>query len=115
MMGDPEEKELATNWACCLLEDIPATCCDAFYLDFSILWPVPTDDPFVTPNSLCKSSKDSCGTSDGLDNCFQKRVRGGSSCASSSSKACREKLRRDHVNERHANIAIIMHHLYKLT
>ncbi|KAK9681682.1 hypothetical protein RND81_10G020300 [Saponaria officinalis] len=102
-----EEQELDPSWVCCLLEDVPANCCDAFSFDSALHVPVCSDHPFVGPASVSKNSNNSCGISDGSDECCRKRFRGGSSCTTSS-RACREKLRRDRVNERFLELSAVL-------
>uniref|UniRef100_A0A7C9AV86 BHLH domain-containing protein n=2 Tax=Opuntia streptacantha TaxID=393608 RepID=A0A7C9AV86_OPUST len=87
-----QEDEFDTNWVCCLLEDVPASCDSSFSLDSDVPWPASLLGPLPCSASTCVSIQD-C-----TDETCRKRARCGS--IGPTAKACREKIRRDRVNER---------------
>lgn len=98
---DIQEDEFDANWVCCLLEDIPAACGDSFSLDSDIPWPASLVGAFPCSVSPCASTQD-C-----TDEGCRKRARCGS-MTGPSSKACREKMRRDRVNERFLELSAVL-------
>ncbi|KAG5622793.1 hypothetical protein H5410_008011 [Solanum commersonii] len=86
-----ETEEDGSNWLIelGLMEDLPS-------LEPNAQWP---SNAFSIPNNLSSGLEDSYGNSDSLKECgSKKRVRSGA-CASDS-KAHREKMRRDKLNDR---------------
>ncbi|XP_021726250.1 transcription factor ILR3-like [Chenopodium quinoa] len=107
-MESLEDEEFDLNWVCCLLDDIPSTCCDSSAMQPDIPLPIARFDSFPSSTFLSEATQDSIESLYGFDVCCRKRVRVGSVTASSSSKACREKQRRDHLNERFLELSEIL-------
>ncbi|KAH9651303.1 transcription factor ILR3 [Citrus sinensis] len=63
--------------------------------------------PINGPSNGCVEIDSAFGDSNGLKESSKKRVRS-ESCGSSSSKACREKLRRDRLNDKFVELASIL-------
>ncbi|XP_021732192.1 uncharacterized protein LOC110699014 [Chenopodium quinoa] len=97
-MESLEDEEFDLYWVCCLLDDIPSTYCDSSAMQPDIPLPIAYFDYFPNFAFLCEATQDSSEGLDGFDDCCRKRVRAGLVTVS---KACREKQRRDHLNERH--------------
>lgn len=95
-----QEDDFDPNWVCCLLEDIPAACNGSFSLDSDIPWPASLLGSLPCSASPCVSIQD-CA-----DESCLKRARCGST--GPSSKACREKMRRDRVNERFLELSAVL-------
>ncbi|KAI6690502.1 hypothetical protein NL676_027330 [Syzygium grande] len=98
-----------TNWIydCGLIDDIDAAADGPFQVSGSgFSWP---DQPPNGSSSIFSTEIDgSFGESDGVkENGSKKRVRT-ESCGASSSKACREKLRRDRLNDKFLELASIL-------
>ncbi|KAF8016370.1 hypothetical protein BT93_H1775 [Corymbia citriodora subsp. variegata] len=104
-MVSPEQ----TNWIydCGLIEDIAVAAADGpFQVSGSgFSWP---DQPLNGSSIFGTEIDGSFGESDGVkENGSKKRVRT-ESCSASSSKACREKLRRDRLNDKFLELASIL-------
>ncbi|KAI4296518.1 hypothetical protein L6164_036468 [Bauhinia variegata] len=105
-MNSPENPNWVFDYG--LIVDIPVPGGDLPSLDppnFS--WP--SHHPLTTPApNLSVELDDSCGVSDGFtENGSRKRMRP-ASCNTSGSKACKEKMRRDRLNERFLELGSIL-------
>ncbi|KAK9267519.1 hypothetical protein L1049_009947 [Liquidambar formosana] len=97
-----------TNWIFDygLIEDITVPGGDLRSLEPGYNWPPP--HAFTGPTGLSAEFNDSIVDSDGFkENGCRKRVRSGS-CSASGSKACREKMRRDRLNDRFLELGSIL-------
>ncbi|XP_021719598.1 transcription factor ILR3-like [Chenopodium quinoa] len=94
------EEDFDLNWVCCLLDDISSNCCDSSVMQPDVPLPIPRYDSYSSSTFHSAATQDYSEGLYGFDDCCRKRVCVGSVTASSSSKACREKQRRDHLNER---------------
>nr|WKV22683.1 bHLH15 [Bupleurum chinense] len=95
------------NWMfdCGLLDDVPVPGGDLPSLGTGYQWPT---HAFPLPTGLSSEFVDSFGNSDGVKECgTRKRVKSGS-CNASDSKACREKMRRDRLNDRFQELSSIL-------
>ncbi|KAL3736288.1 hypothetical protein ACJRO7_025275 [Eucalyptus globulus] len=105
-MVSPEQ----ANWIydCGLIDDVAATAADGGPFQVSgsgFSWP---DQPLNGSSIFSAEIDGSLGDSDGVkENGSKKRVRS-ESCSASSSKACREKLRRDRLNDKFLELASIL-------
>ncbi|XP_010062961.1 transcription factor ILR3 isoform X1 [Eucalyptus grandis] len=105
-MVSPEQ----ANWIydCGLIDDIAAAAADGGPFQVSgsgFSWP---DQPLNGSSIFSAEIDGSLGDSDGVkENGSKKRVRS-ESCSASSSKACREKLRRDRLNDKFLELASIL-------
>ncbi|XVF87641.1 hypothetical protein PTKIN_Ptkin18bG0136600 [Pterospermum kingtungense] len=89
-----------------LLEDIPVPGCDLPSLDPS--GPIWSSHSLTCPTALSVEFSESFGNSDNPNETGpRKRVRSGS-CSASGSKACREKMRRDRLNDRFLELGSIL-------
>ncbi|KAL3736287.1 transcription factor ILR3-like [Eucalyptus grandis] len=97
-----------TNWIydCGLIDDIAAVADGDFQVSGSgYTWPV---QPLNGSSIFSTEIDGSFGESDGVkENGSKKRVRT-ESCGTSSSKACREKLRRDRLNDKFLELASLL-------
>uniref|UniRef100_A0A5B6ZUJ0 Putative transcription factor ILR3-like n=1 Tax=Davidia involucrata TaxID=16924 RepID=A0A5B6ZUJ0_DAVIN len=102
-MVSPEEN---SNWLFDygVIEDIPLPGGDLSSLE-PFNWP---SNAFTGSTNLSVELDDSFGNSDKIKELgSQKRVRSGS-CSASDSKACREKMRRDRLNDRFQELSSIL-------
>ncbi|XP_015885861.2 transcription factor ILR3 [Ziziphus jujuba] len=91
-----------------LIDDLPVPGGDLLQLGEppSFTWP---SHSFTAPTALSVEFNDSYGNSDGLkETKSQKRLRP-ESCGASGSKACREKMRRDRLNDRFLELGSILY------
>lgn len=104
-MGSPPQNH---NWVFDygVLEDIPVPGGDLPPLDLpGFTWP---PHSFVAPAAPSVDFDDSFGISDSIkESGFRKRVRSGS-CNATGSKACREKMRRDRLNDRFLELSSML-------
>uniref|UniRef100_A0A803NYZ6 BHLH domain-containing protein n=1 Tax=Cannabis sativa TaxID=3483 RepID=A0A803NYZ6_CANSA len=84
--------------------------------DYSLIEDLPTLEPpgfawpshsFTTPTDLSVDFDDSFANDDGLKETGSRKVRPGS-CSTTGSKACREKMRRDKLNDRFLELGSIL-------
>ncbi|KAL8107820.1 transcription factor bHLH115-like [Apium graveolens] len=95
------------NWMfdCGLLDDVPVPNGHLPSLDPAFQWPT---NAFSHSTVLSAEFVDSFGNSDGIKEAgSRKRVKSGS-CSASDSKACREKMRRDRLNDRFQELSSIL-------
>ncbi|GMY37051.1 transcription factor ILR3-like [Fagus crenata] len=91
-----------------LIEDIPVTSLLDPAAFASTTWPPPSHLSFPAPTSHSLEIDDSFANSDGpMEIGSRKRVRSGS-CTTSGTKACREKKRRDRLNDRFMELGSIL-------
>ncbi|CAI9760280.1 unnamed protein product [Fraxinus pennsylvanica] len=105
-----EQNGKSSNWFFdyTLLDDIPVPGDDLPPLEATTFrWTQPHND-FVPPNPLSVEFDDSFGNSDGLKELgSRKRMRSGT-CSGSDSKAHKEKIRRDKLNDRFQELSSIL-------
>ncbi|KAF3450465.1 hypothetical protein FNV43_RR06548 [Rhamnella rubrinervis] len=103
-MCSPENHNWVFDYG--LIEDLPVPGGDLPALDPpAFTWP---SHSFTAPTALSVDFNDSCENSDGLNETgSRKRVRP-ESFGSSGSKACREKMRRDRLNDRFLELGSIL-------
>lgn len=96
-----------SNWLfdCGLLDDVPVPGADLPSPESGFQWPT---TGFSDSAALSAEFADSLVNSDGInENGSRKRVKSGS-CKASDSKACREKMRRDRLNDRFQELSSIL-------
>ncbi|KAF7120763.1 hypothetical protein RHSIM_Rhsim13G0162200 [Rhododendron simsii] len=97
-MVNPEEN---SNWLVDygVIENIPVPGGDLPSLEPGFDW---CPDALAGSTGLSVDFEDSFGNLDGIKECGSRKRMRPESCSASDSKACREKMRRDRLNERHA-------------
>ncbi|XP_058198203.1 transcription factor bHLH115-like isoform X1 [Rhododendron vialii] len=103
-MVNPEEN---SNWLVDygVIENIPVPGGDLPSLEPGFDW---CPDALAGSTGLSVDFADSFGNLDGIKECGSRKRMRPESCSSSDSKACREKMRRDRLNERFLELSLIL-------